>query len=99
MGLIEIDQDDSTGDGHAPSSKSQDAKDIIQAVDGIKLNTRHLEEAYKGGILTLITAPMSRNVVAGVSAAFKTGADSSKYKLNQFEIMRCHTNFMQLSSY
>ncbi|KAG1088619.1 hypothetical protein G6F42_020219 [Rhizopus arrhizus] len=76
LGLIEIQGEAGTGDGRAPSSKSQDAKDIIQTVDGIKLSTRHLEEAYKGGILTAITAPMSNNVVVGVSAAFKTGADS-----------------------
>jgi hypothetical protein len=78
LGLIEIDGEATTGDGEAPASKSQDPKDILHAVDGIKLSTRHLEEAYKGGILTLITAPMSSNVVIGVSAAFKTGADSRK---------------------
>lgn len=78
LGLIEIQGEAGTGDGRAPSSKSQDAKDIIETVDGIKLSTRHLEEAYKGGILTAITAPMSNNVVVGVSAAFKTGADSCK---------------------
>ncbi|RCH90814.1 hypothetical protein CU098_006867, partial [Rhizopus stolonifer] len=76
LGLIEIDGEAHTGDGRVASSKSYDPKDIVQAVDGIKLSTRHLEEAYKGGILSLITAPMSNNVVAGVSAAFKTGADS-----------------------
>ncbi|KAI8644266.1 hypothetical protein BD408DRAFT_413586 [Parasitella parasitica] len=76
LGLIEIQGEATTGDGRAPSSRSQDAKDIIQTVDGIKLSTRHLEEAYKGGVLTAITAPMSNNVVVGVSAAFKTGADS-----------------------
>lgn len=79
LGLIEIQGEAGTGDGRAPSSKSTDAKDIIQTVDGIKLSTRHLEEAYKGGILTAITAPMSNNVVVGVSAAFKTGADSCKW--------------------
>lgn len=79
LGLIEIQGEAGTGDGRAPSSKSLDAKDIIQTVDGIKLSTRHLEEAYKGGILTAITAPMSNNVVVGVSAAFKTGADSRKW--------------------
>lgn len=76
--MIEIDQEDGTGDGTAPSSKSNDPKDILRAVDGIKLSTRHLEEAYKGGILSVVTAPMSNNVVIGVSAAFKTSADSRK---------------------
>lgn len=78
LGLIEIQGEAGTGDGTGRPSKSKDPKDIIFAADGIKLGTRHLEEAYKGGILTAITAPMSSNVVIGVSAAFKTGADSSK---------------------
>ncbi|KAG0743071.1 hypothetical protein G6F62_006497 [Rhizopus arrhizus] len=76
LGLIEIAGEASTGDGRARASKSHDPKDIVLTVDGIKLNTRHLEEAYKGGVLTAITAPMSNNVVIGVSAAFKTGANS-----------------------
>ncbi|ORE03980.1 composite domain of metallo-dependent hydrolase [Rhizopus microsporus var. microsporus] len=76
LGLIEIQGEAGTGDGTGRPSKSKDPKDIIFAADGIKLGTRHLEEAYKGGILTAITAPMSSNVIIGVSAAFKTGADS-----------------------
>ncbi|KAI8367939.1 hypothetical protein EDC96DRAFT_142787 [Choanephora cucurbitarum] len=76
LGLIEIDGEANTGDGVVSSTKSHDPKDIVEAVDGIKLSTRHLEEAYRGGILSLVTAPMSNNVVVGVSAAFKTGADS-----------------------
>lgn len=76
--MIEIQGEAGTGDGRVASSK--DSKDIVQTVDGIKLSTRHLEEAYKSGILTAITAPMSDNVVIGVSAAFKTGADSRKSK-------------------
>ncbi|RCI03780.1 hypothetical protein CU098_011594 [Rhizopus stolonifer] len=76
LGLVEIPSEKSTGDGKARASKSQDPKDILYTVDGLKLGTRHLEEAYKGGVLTSITAPMSDNVVIGISAAFKTGADS-----------------------
>lgn len=48
-------------------------------MDGIKLGTRHLEEAYKGGVMNSITAPMSENVIVGVSTTFKTHADSCKY--------------------
>ncbi|ORX49500.1 composite domain of metallo-dependent hydrolase [Hesseltinella vesiculosa] len=76
LGLVEISSEDSTGDGVIAASTSQDPKQIVEAVDGIKLGTRHLEEAYKGGILSAITAPMSSNVVLGVSAAFKTGGSS-----------------------
>ncbi|CAO3577184.1 unnamed protein product [Absidia cylindrospora] len=76
LGLVEISSEDSTGDGRVPASKSRDANQIVESVDGIKLGTRHLEEAYKGGVLSAITAPMSDNVVVGISAAFKTGANS-----------------------
>lgn len=74
--MTEIPAEGTTGDGIVKPSKSHDPKDIVEAVDGIKLGTRHLEEAYKGGILTAITAPMSRNVIEGISAAFKTSADT-----------------------
>ncbi|ORZ24660.1 hypothetical protein BCR42DRAFT_316577 [Absidia repens] len=76
LGIVEISSEDSTGDGRSPASTSRDSNQIAEAVDGIKLRTRHLEEAYKGGVLSAITAPVSNNVVIGVSAAFKTGADS-----------------------
>lgn len=78
LGMVEIPSEASTGDGVVQPSTSRDPKDVVFAVDGIKLGTRHLEEAYKGGVLTTISAPISKNVVAGVSAAFKTGADSRK---------------------
>lgn len=78
LGLIEIDAEDTTGDGVIRPTTSRDYKDIIQAVDGLKLGTKHLKRAYEGGVLTAITAPMSRSIVNGISAAFKTGADSRK---------------------
>lgn len=68
----------STGDGIVPSSASQSPESIIEAVDGLKLGTRKLQEAYKGGVLTTISAPISKNIVIGVSAAFRTNAESSK---------------------
>ncbi|KAI9013974.1 hypothetical protein CLU79DRAFT_767892 [Phycomyces nitens] len=76
LGLVEIPAESSTGDGVAKASSSQDPKTVLEAFDGLKFGTRHLEEAYKGGVLTTITAPMSQNVVVGVSVAFKTNADS-----------------------
>ncbi|KAG0166987.1 hypothetical protein DFQ28_007665 [Apophysomyces sp. BC1034] len=76
LGLVEIPSEESTSDGTARASASHDANIVVEALDGIKLGTRHLEEAYKGGVLTAITAPISNNVVAGISTAFKTGADS-----------------------
>lgn len=76
LGLVVIPAEETTSDGTAPSSSSRDSKSIAQAVDGLKFGGRKLEEAYKGGILTTITAPISENVVIGVSAAFKTSAES-----------------------
>ncbi|KAI7874120.1 composite domain of metallo-dependent hydrolase [Lichtheimia hyalospora FSU 10163] len=77
LGMVEIPSERSTGDGIAQPSTSTDPRAIIRAIDGLKLGTRHLEEAHKGGVLTAITAPMSKNIVAGLSTAFKTGAESS----------------------
>ncbi|KAI7898530.1 uncharacterized protein BX663DRAFT_461655 [Cokeromyces recurvatus] len=76
LGLVEISAEASTSDGRMHSTLSMDPKSIPQTVDGIKFSTRHLEEAYRGGVLTAITTPLSDHVVMGVSAAFKTGASS-----------------------
>ncbi|KAJ2957267.1 hypothetical protein NQZ79_g6970 [Umbelopsis isabellina] len=76
LGLIEIDSEDTTGDGVIRPTVSRDYKDVIQAVDGLKLGTEHLRRAYKGGVLSAITPPMSRSIVNGISVAFRTGAQS-----------------------
>jgi hypothetical protein len=74
--MVEMPSEGSTGDGVVPASTSQNPKSIVEAIDGLKLGTHKLDEAYKGGVLTTISAPISRNVVVGISAAFKTHADS-----------------------
>ncbi|KAL7323297.1 hypothetical protein PS15p_211220 [Mucor circinelloides] len=76
LGLVEMPSEGSTGDGIVPPSFSQNPKSVVEAADGLKLGTRKLEEAYRGGVLTTISSPISRNIVIGVSAAFKTNADS-----------------------
>ncbi|OZJ07021.1 hypothetical protein BZG36_00014 [Bifiguratus adelaidae] len=73
MGLIEIDMERSTSDGNVNGDVS-DPRQVVYAVDGIKLGGRHLEEAYKGGVLTSITAPIGSGLIKGVSTAFRTGA-------------------------
>lgn len=78
LGMVEMPSEGSTGDGVVPSSFSQHPKSVVEAVDGLKLGTRKLEEAYKGGVLTTISSPISRNIVIGVSTAFRTNAESSK---------------------
>ena len=79
LGLIEMLFEPMTGDGNALAVRNDNPKDILRAVDGIKLGSHQLEAAYKGGILSVITAPMSKNIVIGVSVAFKTHAKSCKY--------------------
>lgn len=76
LGLVEIPSEGTTGDGIVPSSSSENPKSIVEAVDGLKLGGKKLEEAYKGGVLTTISTPISRNLVMGVSAAFKTSAET-----------------------
>ncbi|KAI9306236.1 hypothetical protein BJ944DRAFT_238927 [Cunninghamella echinulata] len=76
LGLVEIPSESTTSDGVVSDSTSRDPSTIVQAVDGIKFGTRHLEEAYKGGVLSSITAPFSNNVISGISVGFKTGAES-----------------------
>ncbi|OZJ06692.1 hypothetical protein BZG36_00425 [Bifiguratus adelaidae] len=76
LGMTEIGMESTTGDGYILTDANQ-GQDVARAIDGIKFGTRHLEEAYKGGVLTSITAPMGRYVVDGLSAAFKTGAKTA----------------------
>ncbi|KAI8970441.1 hypothetical protein BDF20DRAFT_891289 [Mycotypha africana] len=76
LGLSEIPSESSTGDGIVSSSYSSKSHDIIEAIDGLKLGGKKLKEAYRGGVLTAVTAPVSKGVIMGVSAAFKTTADT-----------------------
>ncbi|KAI8098293.1 uncharacterized protein B0P05DRAFT_633363 [Gilbertella persicaria] len=75
LGLVEIPSEGSTGDGIVPSSYSKSPRDIVEAADGLKLGTKKLKEAYKGGVLTTISAPISNHIVIGISTAFKTNAE------------------------
>ncbi|CAG8843754.1 34842_t:CDS:2, partial [Racocetra persica] len=78
LGLAEIELESSASDGQVvPISNPYDVEDIIYAIDGLKLGGKQLEAAYKAGVLTAVTAPLSsKSVFTGVSMAFKTGARS-----------------------
>ncbi|CAG8494493.1 17429_t:CDS:10 [Gigaspora margarita] len=78
LGLSEIDSEPSTTDGIVTAvSNPNDAEKIIYAIDGLKLGGKHLEVAYKAGILTAVTAPLSsKGVFIGVSMAFETDGNS-----------------------
>ncbi|KAI1291569.1 hypothetical protein EDD11_008850 [Mortierella claussenii] len=72
LGLIEIAAEDSTGDGNLNLNP-----EIVSAVDGLKFGGLHMDEAYKAGVLTAVTAPVSQHVIQGISVAFLTGADNA----------------------
>ncbi|RIA84710.1 hypothetical protein C1645_783560 [Glomus cerebriforme] len=77
LGLVEIDAEVITSDGIAPIIVDPNSEDrVIKAIDGLKLGGKHLNVAYKAGVLTSITPPLSRGVIDGISVAFKTGAHS-----------------------
>ncbi|KAG0211955.1 hypothetical protein BGX28_007036 [Mortierella sp. GBA30] len=75
LGLVEIAAEGTTGDGHHNLNP-----DIVNAADGLKFGGLHMDEAYKAGILTAVTAPTSKHVVQGISVAFATGAENALTK-------------------
>ncbi|KAI8873413.1 hypothetical protein GQ42DRAFT_160535 [Ramicandelaber brevisporus] len=81
LGLVEIEQEPTTGDGTLPAAKAESALEnpssIISAIDGLTFDNRHLEAARLAGITTAITPPMSDGLINGLSVAFRTGASSS----------------------
>jgi len=77
LGLIEIDQEPITSDGFGPIINYPDSEDVvIKAIDGLKFGGKHLNVAYKAGVLTSITSPSSLGIIEGISVAFKTGSHS-----------------------
>ncbi|CAG8638709.1 5039_t:CDS:10, partial [Dentiscutata erythropus] len=79
LGLSEIARESSTTNGKVTAvSNPNNAEGIIYAIDGLKLGGKHLEVAYKAGVFTSVTPPLSnKGVFIGVSMAFETGASSA----------------------
>jgi hypothetical protein len=76
-GLMDIESESSTRDGFVDNmGDPADSKNVVYAKDGLTFDGRHLERAHGAGILNLITAPLSRGFVQGVSVAFKSGGSS-----------------------
>lgn len=76
-GLMDIESESSTRDGFVDNmGDPSDSKKIVYAKDGLTFDGRHLERAFGSGILNLVTAPLSRGFVQGVSVAFKSGGSS-----------------------
>ncbi|KAF9436290.1 hypothetical protein BGZ76_004354 [Entomortierella beljakovae] len=72
LGLREITAEDSTGDGFQGLGSQ-----VLSAADGLKFGGIHMDEAYKAGVLSGVTAPVSEHIVQGFSVAFLTGADNA----------------------
>ncbi|KAI9286692.1 hypothetical protein BC943DRAFT_290772 [Umbelopsis sp. AD052] len=81
IGLVEMISESSTHDGFADNKLNDPDlhKTITRAVDGLKFGTEHLEKPYRAGVLHSITQPLVNGdkVVAGVSVAFKIGAENT----------------------
>ncbi|OZJ05153.1 hypothetical protein BZG36_02194 [Bifiguratus adelaidae] len=79
LGMLEIESEESTLDGvseYDVNDPNVDKK-LARAIDGVKMGGLHLEKAYKAGVLTTITNPISFEFFTGISAAFKTGGQNT----------------------
>ncbi len=70
LGQMEVSAEPSSHDG-APTGLDNAAH--VRARDGIVLDSRVIEAARWGGVAVAIVRPMGRTLVAGTSAAFRTG--------------------------
>ncbi|GAB5588818.1 hypothetical protein Unana1_03718 [Umbelopsis nana] len=81
IGLVEIITESTTHDGFAENDLNSPNlhKTITRAVDGLKFGTEHLKKPYIAGVLHSVTQPLvaGDKVVAGVSTAFKIGAENT----------------------
>ncbi|KAG2228204.1 hypothetical protein INT45_010996 [Circinella minor] len=80
LGLGEIQSESSTLDGNAENDVTSPdlAERIIRAVDGVKLNSLHIQKAFKAGVTASVSQPfIESNLLAGVSVAFRTGVKNT----------------------
>ncbi|KAI0825194.1 carbohydrate esterase family 9 protein [Trametes gibbosa] len=81
LGLEEITAEESTIDGYVLDPLTQVVPEIaggdgllVRAADGLQFGTRDALLAYRSGVTTGIVAPQSSGFLAGLNAAFSTGA-------------------------
>lgn len=73
LGLNEIIQEYTTGDGLNNKVVAMEDKSYPDAQDGLHYGGKHLDRAFRGGVTTAISAPLSESgVVSGFSVAFYT---------------------------
>ncbi|KAJ3206808.1 hypothetical protein HDU67_007941, partial [Dinochytrium kinnereticum] len=75
LGLVEIPPEALTNNG--VSSVTEAIAGNVRAVDGIRVggDSKVLNEAFRGGVLTSISVPATDGFVKGLSVAFRTGAE------------------------
>jgi imidazolonepropionase-like amidohydrolase len=73
LGLQEIPSEDNTNDGTSLGSNRISASQV-RAADGVRTlgNSKSLENAYRAGILSAVSSPISNAVITGLSVAFDT---------------------------
>ncbi|KAI0244619.1 hypothetical protein L0F63_005806 [Massospora cicadina] len=94
LGLNEIDQEASTGDGYVANLDLAKPDAFPRAFDGLRFGGKHLEAAFQGGITAAISAPLDRSgVVAGYGVAFYTdGTGVSNRRDIAREVSSFHVN-------
>ncbi|KAG9118853.1 hypothetical protein FRC07_006429, partial [Ceratobasidium sp. 392] len=83
LGLEEISAEASTNDGRVPDPFAKGGVPevaggdglVVSAVDGLSFAGRDTLLAYRAGVTTAVTAPVSRGMFSGASVAFRTGAE------------------------
>ncbi|KAG8714759.1 hypothetical protein FRC08_011480 [Ceratobasidium sp. 394] len=83
LGLEEIQAEGSTNDGRVPDPFAKDGVPkvaggdglVVSAVDGLSFTGRDTLLAYRAGVTTAVSAPVSRGMFSGASVAFRTGAE------------------------
>lgn len=85
IGQSEIDQESSFKNGR---SKNVDA----HVVDGVTIYGKHVEAAWKDGILTAVSIPDSASMITGSSSAFHMGPgiDTQEYIVNSTVSLDIH---------
>jgi imidazolonepropionase-like amidohydrolase len=68
VGLMEVESEENSQDGSA----NVDNGASIYASDGIRIQTRHISAAWKGGVTVQLATPQGNGLIAGVSSAFYT---------------------------
>jgi hypothetical protein len=71
IGQYDIESETVSNDGELESN-NDGSYSIIRTIDGVRLNTRHMNSTWMAGITTVITRPQGSALVTGMSSTFDT---------------------------